>query len=178
MTDIDKELRAFTAAWKQANNFGLAFTGKLPPLSGVEANEARDKAADLYWDGWWLADADRHHARAIRKAMIMAIEAARLEYLALGRPQQRHAELKEFLFERDGPNCWVCDKPLGTDATFEHKHALANGGTWAVSNLALAHRECNRDLGRLPIHAKEAACAAISRENRKAPEPDLKHGDS
>ena len=163
MIDIDEILRDFRNEWTRAKQFGLVFDGKFPPLSAVDANAARDKAADVYWSGWWLPNADRHFARAIRRDMIMAIEAARVEFIALNRPQPRHAELKRLLFERDGTKCWVCGEELREDATFEHKTAIANGGTWAVSNLALAHRECNRDLGRLPIHAKEAARAAISR---------------
>ena len=57
--------------------------------------------------------------------------------------------------ERDGDDCWRCGHPMrfgglpncGRAATIEHLVPLANGGTWALENLVLCHKGCNKHLG-------------------------------
>jgi hypothetical protein len=49
------------------------------------------------------------------------------------------------LFERDGPNCWICSFPF-TDAdpaTIDHVRTKREGGTDGLYNLRLAHLSCN-----------------------------------
>lgn len=56
---------------------------------------------------------------------------------------------------RDGPNCYLCGEPedaWGLDDPFEVEHvrpraAGGGGDVDDISNLALAHRSCNRDKG-------------------------------
>jgi hypothetical protein len=59
------------------------------------------------------------------------------------------------IMERDGSDCWFCGKPLNGDVSLEHLRPLALGGTWDETNLALAHRVCNKAAGHLPLHKKE-----------------------
>lgn len=53
----------------------------------------------------------------------------------------------EALLARDGPDCFLCGKPLGADSTVEHLLALVHGGSNSLANLALVHSECNKVLG-------------------------------
>ena len=58
------------------------------------------------------------------------------------------------LMERDGPDCWLCGKALGDDVTQEHLVPVGHGGPNHLSNLVLAHEECNRELGHLSVAEK------------------------
>lgn len=58
------------------------------------------------------------------------------------------------LFERDGDGCWLCGKPLGSDVTQEHLVAVAHGGPNHLSNLVLAHGDCNNEMGHLSVAEK------------------------
>lgn len=60
------------------------------------------------------------------------------------------------LRERDGDNCFFCRKPLADEVTIEHLIALAHGGPNHISNLFLAHRECNQRAGHLSAPEKIA----------------------
>lgn len=66
--------------------------------------------------------------------------------------------------ERDGEDCFFCGIPLGDDVTIEHLVPVAHGGPNHISNLFLAHDECNRAAGHLS--APEKVQIAISK--RKA----------
>lgn len=156
-------LESFRSHWWKCRQAGLKFSGKLPPMSQAEAMEAIHNAIDHYYLP--CSNADLSVSKQLRHDTITAIEAAKLEYVATNQKQHRRAEIVRLLMERDGQNCWVCANALHHDITVEHKIALANGGTWAFDNLALAHRECNHALGRLPARAKEAARKAIIEGN-------------
>lgn len=64
------------------------------------------------------------------------------------------------LLERDGDGCFFCGHPLGSDVTVEHLVAVAHGGPNHVSNLFLAHSECNNSAGHMS--APEKVRLAIS----------------
>jgi hypothetical protein len=64
------------------------------------------------------------------------------------------------LLARDGDRCFLCGEPLGADITVEHLVAIAHGGPNHVSNLFLAHGECNRSLGHLSAPEKVALAIA------------------
>ncbi|MEM8695231.1 MAG: HNH endonuclease signature motif containing protein [Pseudomonadota bacterium] len=157
---LDEALSAFREQWWDARQWGRRFTGVLPPLNGADAETARAKVHAHLWKAWGWRPWEQ--SKLLACATYEAIEAAHAEWQC-GREKgpARSKRLRSMLRERDGDNCWVCGHELGHDCTIEHKQALANGGTWAFENLALAHRECNRALGRLPLKAKEAARNAI-----------------
>lgn len=69
---------------------------------------------------------------------------------------------KAQLIERDGTDCFYCGKPLGEDITVEHLIALSCGGKNSLSNMVLAHEQCNRMVGNLPITEK----VKVAIENR------------
>ena len=49
------------------------------------------------------------------------------------------------LLKRDGRNCFYCDKEMqDEEITLEHLLSITHGGKNHISNLALAHRECNK----------------------------------
>ncbi len=62
---------------------------------------------------------------------------------------------RESLRLRDGDNCHICGKPIdftmagntGLAATLDHIVPKYKGGVNALSNLKLAHAECNRKRG-------------------------------
>lgn len=58
------------------------------------------------------------------------------------------------ILERDGSNCFYCDKPLSDDITIEHLIPLSGGGKNTLSNMVLAHEKCNNDVGNLTIVEK------------------------
>jgi hypothetical protein len=49
------------------------------------------------------------------------------------------------IIERDGYFCYICKNKFGKKEkpTIDHWIPLSKGGTWDLSNLRLAHRECN-----------------------------------
>lgn len=57
---------------------------------------------------------------------------------------------------RDGEDCFFCRRALGADITVEHLVAVAHGGPNHISNLFLAHDECNRRVGHLSAPEKIA----------------------
>lgn len=60
------------------------------------------------------------------------------------------------LLERDGGNCFYCREPLGDDITVEHLVSRAHGGPNHISNLVLAHGQCNHAAGHLSAAEKVA----------------------
>jgi 5-methylcytosine-specific restriction endonuclease McrA len=53
------------------------------------------------------------------------------------------------LMARDGGDCFFCGAPLDGDVTVEHLVAIAHGGPNHISNLFLAHAECNQAAGHM-----------------------------
>lgn len=60
-------------------------------------------------------------------------------------------KLRNALLLRDGDKCFFCGKPLGEDITLEHLIALNQGGHNKLSNLVLAHEECNMEADHMPL---------------------------
>lgn len=73
----------------------------------------------------------------------------------------------EALLIRDGEDCFFCGQPLDGDVTVEHLVAVAHGGPNHISNLFLAHAECNQKAGHLA--APHKVKSAI--EQRRSPPP-------
>lgn len=71
------------------------------------------------------------------------------------------------LLERDGGACFFCAAPLNGDVTVEHLVAVAHGGPNHVSNLFLAHADCNQRAGHLSAPEK-VSLAARARATRAA----------
>ena len=93
---------------------------------------SKKKWTKYFMPGWW-------HAKQARKTKISQL-------------RQIH-----------GDDCWRCNDPMRFgppfntrgSATVEHLCALSNGGTWAMDNLRLCHKECNEHLGTNPVEMKE-----------------------
>jgi 5-methylcytosine-specific restriction endonuclease McrA len=69
----------------------------------------------------------------------------------------RRKTVEELLFERDGVKCFFCDLPfskVGNPPTLEHLLAISDGGNNHLSNLCLAHEECNKAAANLSIVEK------------------------
>lgn len=60
------------------------------------------------------------------------------------------------LLRRDGDACFYCREPLADDITVEHLVCRAHGGPNHISNLVLAHAQCNRAAGHLSAAEKVA----------------------
>lgn len=60
------------------------------------------------------------------------------------------------LMIRDGGDCFFCRGPLADDVTVEHLVSVAHGGPNHISNLFLAHADCNRRAGHLSAPEKIA----------------------
>lgn len=58
------------------------------------------------------------------------------------------------LLQRDGEDCFFCGAALDGDITVEHLVPIAHGGPNHVSNLFLAHAECNRNAGHMSAPEK------------------------
>lgn len=58
------------------------------------------------------------------------------------------------LIARDGDTCFFCGLPLEGDVTVEHLVAVAHGGPNHISNLFLAHAECNQRAGHMSAPEK------------------------
>lgn len=81
--------------------------------------------------------------------------------------------VKALLRERDGDGCFFCLDPMGADCTLEHLHRWADGGGNDLSNLALAHRDCNWDTKELTVDQKmllrgDVLLARLQAEAREA----------
>jgi len=63
--------------------------------------------------------------------------------------------MKVHLRERDGANCWLCQRPIPDGkASIEHLKSRFEGGTDDESNLVLCHAGCNIHLGSRPLERK------------------------
>lgn len=60
------------------------------------------------------------------------------------------------IMARDGAECFFCRRPMNDDITVEHLVPIAHGGPNHISNLFLAHSECNREAGHLSAPEKVA----------------------
>jgi hypothetical protein len=67
------------------------------------------------------------------------------------------------ILERDGLNCFFCGLKLGSDITVEHLVARAHGGPNHISNLFLAHKDCNLRAGHLSAPEKIAIRDTLQR---------------
>ena len=63
------------------------------------------------------------------------------------------------LIKRDGTACFYCGELLENDITVEHLIPLTSGGKNILSNMVLAHRECNNKQGHRSL--VEKVCSAI-----------------
>jgi hypothetical protein len=68
--------------------------------------------------------------------------------------KNRRDTVVESLIHRDGDSCAFCGLVLGDDITIEHFVAVAVGGNHHLTNLALAHHLCNREVGHLSVREK------------------------
>jgi len=67
---------------------------------------------------------------------------------------QGKQEAIQMLIERDGDLCFICKNKFGKKEkrTLDHWVPLSKGGTWNISNLRLAHKQCNLWKGdRMPL---------------------------
>lgn len=60
------------------------------------------------------------------------------------------------LIKRDGSACFYCSELLENDITVEHLIPLSAGGKNILSNMVLAHKECNHKQGHKPLSEKVA----------------------
>jgi 5-methylcytosine-specific restriction endonuclease McrA len=71
------------------------------------------------------------------------------------RNTKERRNMRIYLRQRDGANCWICGKPMsfGPDtrnamyATFDHVKERSAGGSDTRENLRLAHYSCNSSRG-------------------------------
>lgn len=70
------------------------------------------------------------------------------------RGRRNDAATVKRLLDRDGTGCFFCGSDLDGDVTVEHLVAIAHGGPNHVSNLFLAHAECNQRAGHLSAPEK------------------------
>lgn len=64
-----------------------------------------------------------------------------------GKRRQSYVKQKKQLIKRDGSICFYCGLDLGNDVTVEHLISLASGGLNKLSNMVLAHEDCNKKMG-------------------------------
>lgn len=69
--------------------------------------------------------------------------------------------------ERDGLECWFCEYSFldtkSSEITIEHLVALSHGGPNHDSNIVLACRDCNQEVGNKPVAEK-----ALYREGKRS----------
>ena len=154
---LEAELSQFRAEWETARCWGRNNTAILSPMDPSTANRARDMAFEYYYAPY--PHADLKVIKRLYRDTVDAIDVAVIR--KTGKARFSH-KIRAALVGRDGDSCWLCSEPLGDDMTIEHKVPRANGGTWAMHNLALAHRDCNRLMGRAGLAVKEAARAELA----------------
>lgn len=81
-----------------------------------------------------------------------------------GRPvntgrKKNYVKEKQQLIKRDGKACFYCGNLLGEDITLEHLIPLTAGGLNLLSNMVLAHEQCNQKMSHKGI--QEKVCYAI-----------------
>jgi len=75
--------------------------------------------------------------------------------ISTGRKATYKAEKKKILL-RDGCACFYCAELMGEDITLEHLVPLTAGGQNNLSNMVLAHEDCNNKMGFKHISEKVA----------------------
>lgn len=65
--------------------------------------------------------------------------------ISVGRKNTYVKEKREII-KRDGSDCFYCGNPLNEDITLEHLIPLTSGGLNNLSNMVLAHEECNHKM--------------------------------
>lgn len=73
-----------------------------------------------------------------------------------GRPiktgrKNTYVKEKKQILKRDGSACFYCGALMGNDITLEHLIPLTAGGQNNLSNMVLAHEDCNKKMGYKPI---------------------------
>lgn len=68
--------------------------------------------------------------------------------------RRKGAGTVNLLLQRDGEGCFFCGELLRDDITVEHLVSVAHGGPNHISNLFLAHCECNQRAGHLSAPEK------------------------
>lgn len=71
----------------------------------------------------------------------------------VGRKNTYVKEKKEII-KRDGTACFYCGKLLNDDITLEHLIPLTAGGLNNLSNMVLAHENCNNKMNHKPLVEK------------------------
>lgn len=77
-------------------------------------------------------------------------------------------EIRKFLRDRDGNECWFCGKIMGQRANVEHLIPVSHGGPDCMSNKVLAHPRCNRMAGNKPLVAKIALRESMRAQRAKS----------
>jgi len=160
-TPLETCLSDFRAAYRRRTMLGNSSAALLPipPVSQMQAQTLRAEAFDYYQTaGYWQVE-----PRELYLATIAAIDAATMA--KVGKPRG-YGIARRYLKERDGEDCWLCGQDLNDDATVEHLHSRALGGTDSLDNLALVHERCNRLLGHLPVTVKRQMRADMQQGQR------------
>lgn len=115
---------------------------------------AFDVLSEMYWSG--MIDPDER--RAARDEIDRASRSFWLRGTVAYSPAKgKTRRVLKAILERDGTDCWLCGKHMPeNDRTIEHLNPRSLGGGDEMDNLAAAHRQCNCDLGNLPLSEKEA----------------------
>jgi len=61
--------------------------------------------------------------------------------------------IKAKIVARDGDRCFYCGLPM-EDPTIEHVLAISRGGKDSITNLVLAHQQCNEFVGAMGVLEK------------------------
>ena len=142
---------AFRRAFERRHWFSVGDLPALPTMSHERAEVARDDAYDLYTRAWQPFAWDLYLA-----------ECAAIIAATRGKGASKSADLRRYLVERDGSDCWLCGDDLGDDMTVEHLHPRALGGGNELANLVLCHDRCNKLMGHNPKAVKLEMRGAIS----------------
>ena len=68
--------------------------------------------------------------------------------------RRSRSDLRVYLMDRDGMECWFCGLGLGCDSSIEHLIAKSKGGPDIPDNMCLAHEACNNAAGNRDLVAK------------------------
>lgn len=171
-TPLGACLSDFRAAYRHRATFGYSNQAEpLPPIPAISHSQAQALRAEAFeyyqTSGYWQVD-----PRELYLATVAAIDAS-----AVSKPgkERGNGNARRYIQERDGSDCWLCGNDLAGDATIEHLHSRALGGSNSLDNLALVHERCNRLLGHMPIAVKRQMRADIQ---KGAPVPDIRGRDA
>lgn len=129
----------------------------LPPTNEYEALRFKGKETGvLYTSGKtsnnYTSEAVEHYERGSKNWTGGPVKTGRYN---------SYKRQKRQLIERDGLNCFYCDKPLGEDITVEHLVALSCGGPNTLANMVLAHEKCNWQMSNKPVSEKVKSAISI-----------------